>query len=92
MVESACSVGDLDLISGWGRSLEKEMATHSSIFACKNLTDRGGCQAIVHGVAESDTTERLHCFLLCALKNRNLFFIRSEVWDVQEQGDNQLSG
>ena len=31
--ESACSVGDPGLIPGWGRSLEKEMATHSSILA-----------------------------------------------------------
>ena len=29
--ESACSAGDWDSISGSGRSLEKEMATHSSI-------------------------------------------------------------
>ena len=29
--ESACNVGDLGLISGLGRSLEKGMATHSSI-------------------------------------------------------------
>ena len=30
---SASSVGDLGLIPGLGRSLEKEMATHSSILA-----------------------------------------------------------
>ena len=30
---SASSVGDLGLISGSGRSLEKEMATHSSTLA-----------------------------------------------------------
>ena len=29
--ESACSAGDEGLIPGSGRSLEKEMATHSSI-------------------------------------------------------------
>ena len=28
---SACNVGDLGLIPGSGRSVEKEMATHSSI-------------------------------------------------------------
>ena len=32
---SASSVGDLGLISGSGRSLEKEMATHSSTLAWK---------------------------------------------------------
>ena len=31
--DSACNVGDLGLIPGLGRSLEKEMATHSSILA-----------------------------------------------------------
>ena len=31
--ESACNMGDLGLITGLGRSLEKEKATHSSILA-----------------------------------------------------------
>ena len=31
--ESACNAGDEGLIPGSGRSLEKEMATHSSILA-----------------------------------------------------------
>ena len=31
--ESTCNVGDLGLIPGLGRSLEKETATHSSILA-----------------------------------------------------------
>ena len=33
--ESACNARDLGLIPGWGRSLEKEMATHSRILAWK---------------------------------------------------------
>ena len=33
--ESACNAGDLGSITGLGRSLEKEMATHSSILAWK---------------------------------------------------------
>ena len=33
--ESACSVGDLGLIPGLEDPLEKEMAIHSSILACK---------------------------------------------------------
>ena len=32
---SACNAGDPGSISGSGRSLEKEMATHSSILACR---------------------------------------------------------
>ena len=31
--ESACTARDLDSISGLGRSLEKEMVTHSSVLA-----------------------------------------------------------
>ena len=31
--ESACNAGDLGSISGWGRSPEKGMATHSTILA-----------------------------------------------------------
>ena len=31
--ESACNVGDLGLVPGWGRSPGEGMATHSSILA-----------------------------------------------------------
>ena len=48
---SVYSMGDRGLNPGLGRSLEKEMA--------KNPMDRGAWQATVHGIAESDTTERL---------------------------------
>ena len=70
--ESACSAGDPGSIKslpavqetrvrspGWEDPLEKEMVTHSSILAWKNLMDRGAWWAAVHGVAESGTTERL---------------------------------
>ena len=36
-------------------SLEKEMATHSSILAWKNPTDSGACWATVQGVSKSKT-------------------------------------
>ena len=35
--------------------LEKEMATHSSIFFLENSMDREAWQALVHGVAKSQT-------------------------------------
>ena len=38
---------------GWEDPLEKEMVTHSSILAWKNLMDRGAWWAAVHGVAKS---------------------------------------
>ena len=50
--------------------LEKEMATHSSIFAW-NPTDRGAWRTTVHGVAELDTQDSapknmLLCTTLCS--------------------------
>ena len=53
--ESACDVGDLGLILGWEDSLEKGIATHSSILAWRIPIDRGARQATVHGVAKSRT-------------------------------------
>ena len=38
------------LFLGQEDSMEKEMATHSSILALKNPTDRGAWRATVHGV------------------------------------------
>ena len=42
--------------------LGKEMATQSSTLAWKIpwMEEPGSWEAVVHGVAESDTTERLH--------------------------------
>ena len=41
-------------------ALEKEMATHSNVFAWGNLMDRGTWQAVVHGVAKSRTRHSVH--------------------------------
>ena len=51
--ESACNAGDPGSIPGSGRSLEKKMATHSSILAWRIPKDRRAWQAIVHGVSKS---------------------------------------
>ena len=43
---------------GWEDSLEKGLATHSSILAWENPLGRGGWQATVHGITEElDMTE-----------------------------------
>ena len=48
----------MNSIRGLGRPLEKDMATHSSILAWKNLTDILTWQVTVHSVAEFGMTER----------------------------------
>ena len=40
--------------------LEEDVATHSSILTWRIPTDRGSWWAMVHRVAESDTTERFN--------------------------------
>ena len=51
--EPACNAGEPSLIPGWGRSLEKEMATHFSILAWRipRTEEPGGLQFLeAHGV------------------------------------------
>ena len=43
--ESACNAEDVGSITGWGRSLEEGMATHSTICAWRVPMDRGTWQA-----------------------------------------------
>ena len=54
--ESACNAGDLDSIPGWEDSLEKEMATLSSIFSWRTpwTEEPGGLQFL--GLQKVDTT------------------------------------
>ena len=54
--EPACDTGDLDSILGSGRSLQKEMATHSSILVWEIpwTEEPGGYSP--WGCKESDTT------------------------------------
>ena len=49
------SLGQEDPLEKEMVTLEKEMTTHSRIHG--NPMDRGACQATVHGVAESWTTQ-----------------------------------
>ena len=47
--EFVCNVGDLGSIPGLGRSLEKEVVTHSSVLPWIILMDRGASGATVMG-------------------------------------------
>ena len=53
--ESTCSMGDLALIPGLGRSPGGGHATYSSILAWRIPMDRGAWQATVHVVAKHRT-------------------------------------
>ena len=57
--EFACNAGDLGSTVGWEDPLEDGVAAHSSILAWRISVDRGAWRATVHGVAESNMTERL---------------------------------
>ena len=53
--ESACNIGDLGLTPGWGRSPGEGNGNPLQYSCLENSMDRGTLQALVHGVAESQT-------------------------------------
>ena len=53
--ESACNAGDLDSIPGLGRSLGVGHSNQLQYSCLENSMDRGTWQAIVHGIAKSQT-------------------------------------
>ena len=57
--KSACSTGDLGLISGLGRSLGEGNGYPCQYFCLGKSMDRGVWWATVLGVTESDTIEQL---------------------------------
>ena len=53
------NAGDVGLIPGWGRSPGGGHGNPLQYFSLGNPMDRGGWQATVHAVTESDMTEQL---------------------------------
>ena len=53
--ESACNAGDLSSIPGLGRSPGEGEGNPLQYSCLKNPMDRGAWQAIVHGLAKSQT-------------------------------------
>ena len=56
--ESACNVGGPGLLPGWGRASGEGNGYPLQSSCLENPKDRGAWRAIVHGVTESDMTER----------------------------------
>ena len=73
--ESACNAGDLGLIPASGRSPGEGNDYPLQSSCLENSMDRGDCQAIVHEVTESDTTEQLIRLLQVEIVLEGVIFV-----------------
>ena len=73
-------------------TLEKEMATHSSILAWKNPMDLGAWQATVHGVTKSRTRLRDFTFTMTQAPAGKFLWSWSGAWTRSDKPATQSEG
>ena len=96
--ESACNAGDLSSIPGFGRSPEKEIATHSSILAWRipwteepGRLQSKGVKRVGQEWATNTTVSYTEGFNVAMVKLVNLFlFMTSGFYDWEELSYSQI--
>ena len=87
MVESACSVGDLDSIPGSGRSPGEGNDNPPQYSCLQNPMDGWAQQATVHGVTKSRTRLSEFTFYFLAMHMDFFFFTYTHIIKVIQRGE-----